>query len=364
MTDLKYIVYCTASINSVIFSDNLRGEGRFERNVLDALVRDGRDVYLTDLKRFWKSSQDKPENLGDYADIKDLTNTVFIGHNPPMRLDIPTKCHRYILQWFNGPDDNADGEFLELVKDNPRSVVGTYNFLLKHKQYESKLGVENVRCIQGPAVPQVYQTDNFDKPYLLWSSKILWAWMCTPDMSRFLIGLFKWVADVLEKNPQTKLMFLLGTMGGMETKEEVMDWFWASEVSRPLYRLKDRVGIFYQIDWSEVFPVLEQTKLIINPHFGYGGPPYEAGAYGIPIILTKNGHPFQGRNKEKMFPEILEVYEHYSLNEVLPILNKLYYNRTYYSSVGNAYRNYVEKWGTYSAYLRQLDEVCGEFGWV
>lgn len=364
MNNLKYVVYCTVGINTIIRGENLRGEGRWERNVLDALISAGREVYLTDMKRFWRSPNPPPPNLHCYSELTDLTNTVFLGHAPPMRMDIPVKCHRYILQWFNGPDDNAHGEFLDLVAKNPGSVIATYNYLLKAKQYESKLHPQNTRCIQGPAIPHTFNTDNFDKPYLLWSSKQLWEWMRTPSLHPFLIGLFDWVRVILEKNPSTRLAFLLGTMGNMQNKEEVAKWFWNSPVSGPLQHLKSRLDIFYQIEWTDVFKVLEQTKLIMNPHLGYGGPPWEAGAFGIPIILTANGHPFHTVNKDLQFPQVIQIDEHYPLDVLVPVLNRLYSDRDFYTDVGNAYRRHTTNWGTYDAYIRQLDQVCKEYGWM
>lgn len=388
MSRFKYVIYVTSTLESSsagrIDGGCHIGEGRWERNVLDSFVRSGRDTYVTDLNRFWKSGVPIPENLHDYSSVGGISNLIFLGFSPAMRLDIPVKAKYYILNWFNGPDDDwhrrselglpkdhNEGElpdaatsFRNFESKNPNSVVATYNFPLRGEQYEKGFGKENTFLVQGPSVPQVFRgSRNFDKEYLLWGSKILWAWAENTSIHPFLSSVFKWCSDVMTKNENLKIRFLLGTAGPLRTTEDVANWFWGLPFSKSLFVHKNRVEFLYSMEWFEVFNILRDTKLIVSPHLGYGGPPYEAAAFGIPIILTSNGHPFMDRNRNSLFDGVLSVYEHYDWTEFGPVLDRLFNDRLFYEKSGSAYMDYVDKYATYDAYLRQIDEICEKRGW-
>lgn len=281
-----------------------------------------------------------------------------------MRLDIPAKAHRYILQWFNGPDNDADKEFLQLLSDNPKSVIATYNFHIKSEKCRTKFGEQNTRCIQGPAIPQVFDTDNSSQEYLLWSSKVLYNWSLAPEMHRLLDRIFFWTSLALDKDSNLKVAFLLGTVGPYKKHQDVIDWFWSTPMSRALQSKKERVEFLYNVEWYQVADILKKTRLIISPHLGYGGPPYEAAAFGIPTILTSNGHPFQDRYGNKSFPEVLDVHHDYKDDKFIEYIDKLFTDKSFYQKTGNAYRDYVNKYGTYQAYLNQIDDLSRTMGWL
>jgi hypothetical protein len=363
MSSLKYVVYVTSAVETQIDGGCYIGEGRWERNVLDALVKDGRETYVVDLNSKWNTSLEKPKNLYDYSELKSLDNSVFISHSPPMRLDIPVKAQRYILQWFNGPDDNADTEFLEFEKNNPNSVVATYNFAPKIEKYK-RFGEKNIEWVQGPAVPEVWEEHkSFSEEYLLWSSKVLYNFIEGHSIDGLLTSIFQFCSDALNSDVNLKVAFLLGTAGPFSTSEEISKWFWSSKVSSPIRKYKERVEFISQVEWFEVFDVLRKTRLIISPHMGFGGPPYESAAFGIPMVLMSNGHPFMDMNYKNLFPEILTI-KNANDNSFVNILQDLSNNKELYEKTGNAYRNYVKVFGTYKGYLNQLDKVCRKRGWV
>ena len=388
MCNFKYIVYvtsmlCSSKANRVDGGCHI-GEGRWERNVLDAFIKSGRDTYVIGLDTVWTSGVPIPHNLHDYSEIDDLTSTIFFNFNPPMRLDIPVEAQYYILNWFNGPDDDwqrraalslprdrATGELPDAAKDfrefaskNPNNVIATFNFASRARQYEEAFGKENTYLVQGPSVPEVFRgSNNFDKKYLLWGSKSLYGWSEDVAMHPFLQDVFRWCSSVLLKDEDLKIRFLLGTAGPLRTMEEVADWFWKLPFASVLMPYKNRIEFLYSLEWFEVFDVLKETKLIISPHLGYGGPPFEASSFGIPLILTSNGHPFLGSRGELLFKEVLSVNEHFSGTAFCGLLDKLFYDRSFYEKTGNAYLEYVDKYATYAGYLRQIDSICEARGW-
>lgn len=364
MHSLRYVVYVTSVVETRIDGGCYIGEGRWERNVLDALVRDGREVYVPNLAHTWRSPLEIPANLHDYSELNTLDNLVFISHSPPMRLDIPVKAHRYILQWFNGPDDDADKEFLSLVRENPNSVVATYNFAIKSTKYKM-FGVDNIEWVQGPAVPRVYrEANNFLAPYLLWSSKSLYYWAEDTSQQASLSRIFDWCSSALSYDSSLSLVFLLGTAGPLRTAEEIQEWFWKNKSSGPLRNQKEQVVFLSQVEWFEVSSVLEKSRLIVSPHYGYGGPPYESASFGIPMILSSDGHPFMGEDGSKLFPEVMSTRDRYGGSEFVDSLNKLLKDRALYERVGGAYRDYTDKFATYKAYLEQIDAVSKKRGWA
>lgn len=369
---MKYVTYTTTWIEDDISGGNLIGEGRWERNILDALIRDGRDVYVVPWNntgiyepgspRIWKSPKMKPANLHDYNELSSIEDTLFLGHSPCSRLDIPVPAKYYVLQFFNGPDGSASSEFKTLLSKSPALV--TYNFPRRAAQYEMGFGAENTFCIHGPAVPQVYSgTNNFKAPYLLWISKVLWAWAHDGKMVPILTKIFEWCASALKKDPALKLGFLLGVVGPLKNKTELEEWFWLQKFSAPLVSVKSQVEFFHAVPWNMVDTILKQTRLIVHPWLGFGGPPYETAAHGIPMILCESGHPFQGQNQQPLFPEVISVSSQYD-SSFIKKLDQLFTDEQFYIKIGSAYRAFVNNNGSYAAYLSKLDNICKLKGWM
>jgi len=375
MINLKYIVNVTGPIFDRIDGGNLIGEGRWERNVLDALVRDGREVYVVPWKnggtytpgqvRVWQSPEPKPKNLKDFCELEDITNTVFISHSPHGYLDIPVKAHRYILHWFNGPDAPADKEFRDFSNQNSGSVVATYSFLTRTNHYLARIDRQNLVHMHGPTVPKIYfDKNNFREEYLLWSSKLLYSWAEDNRMQKFLIKLFTWCCSVMLEDSVLKLVLLFGSAGRYTTQEEVINWFWNNPVSQPLQKMKERIVFLNRIPWYQVQETLSKTRLVITPHILYGGPPYEAAAFGIPIIMSKQNNPFQSSTHISLFSEVLAVDDSYHNNDFFIFLDRLYRDESFYISTGSAYRNFVSENASYKAYLVDLDKLCKDRGWT
>lgn len=371
---MKYVVYVTSYITSEISGGNLIGEGRWERNVLDALVKDGRDVYAVPWcnsgpyvpgeVRVWRSPLPKPPNLKDYGELTDLTDTLFISHSPTGSLDIPVEAHRYAIQWFNGPDGDVGGKFKTFIDQRPGSVVATYNFPLRAEQYVKSFGLQNTACIAGPAVDQIYpDVDNFKAEYLMWTSKVLWAWSQTPHMIPQLTKIFAWVTKALKEDPTLKLGFLLGTVGGFKTHQQVVDWFWTCSFAQQLIEVESQVEFQLSVEWNKVDEIFRKTRLVVAPWLGFGGPPYELAAFGVPLILCKNGHPFQDIRNVPLFSEVLTVANEQD-EKFIEHLDKLFRDHDHYRKTGSAYRNFVANNGCYRAYLNQLDQLCRNKGWM
>jgi len=252
MNNFKFCIHVTAPIISSINGDNLRGEPRWERNVLDACVSDGRQTHTT--FDVWKSSSPMPTNLRNDYNPEWKDSSILITHGVPTDPNITREAKYYVVQYFDGPTEDNKEKFLKYDRQNPGSIVATCNF--KAWTYIDRLnailGKQNVEWIQGPAVPRVYEDfDNFKKPYLLWLYRNFWY--CAENDPNGMKLLFNQIADYMKVQPELRIGIILGAWDRWAfedrgTKESLTPWAWHYDFMRVLDQYKNRVDIHVHLD--------------------------------------------------------------------------------------------------------------------
>jgi hypothetical protein len=358
---LNYLVHVTAPVTTFFNADNLRGEPRWERNVADALISEKRNIHT--VWDIWKSQEPKPENLHSGIVNEWLDNSLMITYGVPQRTHIyDVKAKYNMVHYLDGPDDKTKTEFF-----SHKNIVATCNFKSWEyfKRLVATLGQENVEWIGGPAVPYVIEnTDNFNQKYLLWSYRNFIPY-ATNEPLRMQILLSK-IRDYLKSDSKLELVILAHAIHQeqqLAMNSSMKDWFFSYSFTKELKEFQDRIHIKTNLNWHQMIDIFKQTKLIISPPEPLGGPPFEAAMFGIPTLVCKDNNPFQESNGTPFFPELLKVNPKTIGNDFLQSLDKLFYDKTFFTKHGNSYRQWVKNNATYAAYVRQVDEITSKRGW-
>lgn len=364
---MKYLIHVTASVSSTINGDNLRGEPRWERNVLDAFVSSGADVHTTiDL---WKSPEPMPSNMHSGIVEEWLDDSVLITHGIMRNPHITSRAAHYVVQYHESPDAEHRHKFLKYEQEQPGHIIATTTSPADH--YHGRLirnlGAEKVEMVVGPVVPRVYSdADNWRKPIFLWSYRNFYT--IARETPQTMTPIFSKVREWLEKEPNTRLVIIVGSwehqeLGHDPAPEVMKKWAFTYPFMNQLAPYANRVDVRANLPWHKVIDILKETRLIISPAEPLGCPAFEAGMFGIPTIVNQDINPFQSDDRKPFFPEVL-VSPRKGPGAFLNQLERLYQDPVFYHIHGNAYRDYVGDNATYGAYVARMNEIFMKRGWM
>lgn len=340
-------VFLNAPVTSNLRADNLGGEWRWERQVLEALLLSNRFDRVYSLRPVWQSDEPMPPRFIDGLPQKEEADTVCIMHDSYH----VAEQHRFkglVIQVHRPTHDCTS-----FVKTYKKKFFLTYDRVVMcadgtHENLVSVSSPTSVEMVANPSIPCVHDGDNFDKRIILFPAKGVVHALKTPA---FYWGeLFSWCAKKLAEDSEKELHFLTGYeqasldfCGWKDVKEE----FFSSPQTQPLRPFSDRVVLHMGLPWSAVLDLYSQTKVVVSS-LATGGAPPEAASFGIPVI----GH---GGTTIKNFPEFL--FAESLSSEYLALTDKLYYDRDFYVRVGAAYKEYVATHWTYEAYAANLMRI-------
>lgn len=358
---MKYLVNLTSPIITTLRDGNFRGEPRWERNVVDALLTAGREVHTT--REVWSSELPKPSNFHDGVNQEWLDDSVFISYGVPKEIFtgyVPPdlKVPYRIIQYHDGPSYEYKDTFLKYDREKPGSIVATTSF--KAWRYKTRLddvfGSHLVEHVIGPTVPYVdLECNNFNKKNLLWSYRNFQSY-AEKDATGMHV-LMKQISSYMDKDPSLTL-----TIVAQSLLQDPLDWFFGFSFTDQLQKHASRIFIKSNIEWHEMIQLVKESKLIVSPAEPLGGPPFEAAMFGIPTILESETNPFIDNHRTPFFPEVLMARRGIS-QEFLSLLDRLYKDESLYRLHGDAYRNYVHNNATYTAYVNQLEQIMTKRGW-
>lgn len=348
---MKYLVHLSMPIRNGIGGDNLRGEPRTERHIFAALVESGKEVYTSDYPDIIWQSGESPSNLHKYSDMCGIENTTYISHGAPNHTTIYRKAENYILHMFNPHLVFIRDEIKTLMKTS--NVLITTSFLNNLDTLKKDYGSDNVVLIEGPAAPDLpIRSKSFKPTYLLWSYRNFYE--IALNNSSWLESLFNWCASKLKQDVDLRVGIVVGLYPRHVSKEFILDWFWGLGSTSFLRDLKNRVDIYWDIDWNKMMELNSKAKVIISPAESAGGPPYEAAISGVPVILSAPGSPYS-------FPGVIT-----SNGIGLDFIHKLeglMSDINFYCVSSELYYKYVKENATYSAYVGNLDKELEKRGW-
>lgn len=348
---MKYLIHLSMAINNGIGGDNLRGEPRFERNLLSAFISSGETIYTTDYpKPIWNSGQ-APDNLKTYTEIGGIKNTVYFSHGAPNHTTIYREAENYIIQQFNVPDPPIRNTIKALMENANLLITTSFNNNLIN--LKNDYGDSNVVLIEGPAVPDiVYRGEDSSPYYMLWSYRNFFQFTSRHPLE--VKTIFSWCLSKLLRYENYRVCVVVGDFPEHgKTEEQVTEWFWGLGCVAPLKNHKDRVDVFYNVDWDTMMQLNKHTRVIISPAESAGGPPYEAAINGVPIVLNEKSFPFKFSGA---------IMSGDSVNDFVGHLESLMSDKYYYSA-SKLYYNYVRERASYSAYIEQIKKEIESRNW-
>jgi len=352
---MKYLVHLSMPIRNGIGGDNLRGEPRVERHILASLLSCNKEVYTTDWPVETWCSGVLPNTLHRYSELKDIKNTSYIAYSAPSHSMVVRDAENYILLMFNTPHQNPKNDILSLMKSTGGRVMIVSPFINNLNTMRNDYGTENVVLIEGPAVPNISKRNNEQGlEYLLWAYRSFYN--NATNCSREVHTLFDWCRSKMVSNDILKVAVIVGDYPSVNlSKEDLYKWFWGLECSSPLKSLKDRVELFWDINWDVVMDIHRRTKLVISPGLSAGGPPYEAAINGTPVIFSNQYSPYK-------FEGMLTANNGVS-PDFISKLEMLYSNKDLYNHYSDLYYNYVSTHATYSAWVNRIESEIKTRGW-
>ncbi len=361
---MKYLCHVTAPVITSLAGDNLRGEPRWERNSLDALLSEGRQAHTT--FPIWEEGEDPiPKGLQDGYNVDWKEESVLITYGMREKPHITQEAKYYIVNYLDGPTKEQRDSFLKYKQGNSYIVaICNWNSWLYMDRLRDALGAENVKWVPGPFVPDVDESaDNFDATYLLWSFRNFYKYATTDP--RGMVRLFNQLAGYMQANPKLRLAIVIAQHDPSVLKDvenNKLAWFESLPCYKEVERFKSRIDVLYNLDWYSVLELLKDTKAVIAPPESLGCPAYEAAMFGIPTVMDKENNNFLTAEKKVLIPNILTAPRSIC-SEWLANLDTLVTDHQAYRKYGDAYRNYVKEHITYKAYVRDIENLIKERGW-
>jgi hypothetical protein len=364
----KYLCHLTATVYTSLKSDNHRGEPRLERNIMDALLTEGKIVHAT--TDVWRSPLPRPDNLYD-MNLDWMDSSIQMSYGVPHEIHTgvyPAEANpKYrVVHYHDGPSEQTKDTFLKYDRQRRGSIVATCSSKSGHyvSRLESTLGRENVEWVCGPSVPCVFEEhDPINQPNLFWVYRNFCKYADNDPAG--MRRLFNQVGDYLRSNQELRLVVLAQPHN--EISKAALDgdckqWFLNFPFAHHLRSYSDRIDVLTNIPWSQVLEIMSKTRLVISPAEPLGAPPFEAGSYGVPVVLGQGTNPFQDGAGNAYFSEVIRAPEGLS-GQFFDLLDRLYSDSSFYHNSGNAYRTFVKGHATYKAYVEKLEDIQKRRGW-
>ena len=351
--------------------DNLRSEGRWERQVLEACLQNPHVSEVFTTGSVWKGNS--PKYRGS---ITESAASSAILLNQDWNTSVVNK-YRYkavITNLFAGPWPEQTEEVKSTYRNLNGNLFFTLGFPVMHRQevvdrnpYSGMVYLEkfiprsNIILLPVPGAPYVSNESNFERKNLVWAQRLIF--MSQLEESATLL----WSLKMLEKDSSIHLDILTGWKrnevknlidGQVVFRESIVDDFWNLGKFSPLRHLKDRVNIYLELSWEEVIDKYSKAKLFTTYGRAFGGPPIESGMHGIPFVASGNTGALCD------CPNYLYVssdpYTNNKELEACDTLEKLLTDRELYTKIGNSYRDYVRDNYTYEAFNRNLNKILSD----
>lgn len=358
---MRYIVDMRETANGSLDDDNLKGERRWERHVIGALLSAGRQVASS------HADWTRPSTALWQGVTGDFFGAVFIAEADPEHVRYRSRPDAFISNAFSVMTPNAEAEIRGAISELGRQrVVLTHSFPAHIPQKRLSPDLHDlIRWLPAPAVPYVHWDYNgFAQKTLLWSGRAIHLYLM-PPVFKPVTDLLDWIRACLLADRELTFEILLG--------EERVDqaaadhWVWRFPAFETVFRdLRNRVVVHTSRTWQEVQAIYARTKLCVNAAMKFGGPPIEAASFGIPVAGTSTVSVFHmadasaaepSHTATPAFPEYVAVSEDSGNHRLVDQLDLWYRDEVEYRRIGNAYRKFVDETYTYAAFVRYFDAL-------
>lgn len=363
---------------------NLRSEGRWERQALEACISNPlvTDIYTAGYE--WSGGKNITSKYRGQITKGVAPDTVLLIQDYNWNV-ITGSGYTYkavLVNIFMGPWEPQKREIKNLVDKYGNKFMFTigYPAALEGQALYLKdfIDVSNILVLPVPAVPAVVEGSNFNKKILLWPYRIIFF------SSLSEMPVIDWALQKLITYPDLELVVATG-WNRDEAKEinstgtdaysitrDLNEVFWEVEKHKPFISARSRVKILYSIPWKEMLTTYSNTKLML-PHATYnGGSPCEAGMYGVPFIGNGNSMTFKDcepsfvqtamHRDGATFRGCAEFLVAGNSDQHLAMLDKLLIDEEHYNKIGNAYRDFIRRTYTYESFNNHLNNILTSRG--
>lgn len=332
---MKFCINITSGpLAGSLEDDDLRGEGRWERNIARGLLRTGVDVGTP-----------LPKWAGDAANwvgqITDLSDSVYIAIYGGFT-EMPRGARAYVIQFFSPPNAAIEDEIRAIMaREGHRNVFVSHSYpsdgcLTSLAPDLADRGV--LLPVPGDAIVSGDPTTNhvlFHPARYSLSSLVADGGV-----------LMRWVRHALARDERLTFESVSGP-NDANSREAIL--------SHPLFDsilgdVHHRLVIYPSLTHPEVQHIYARTRLVVCPS-GYGGPPLESARHGIPVVALERDCSLFSAPYTPGFPELPRIGADGSLTQVL---ERLLTDTDYARRVGDAGRRYTEQHFSADAFARAL----------
>lgn len=374
---MNFFVNITAPVSSYavcqnskldLSNGNLRGEPRWERNCAASLLAHGHQVYSH--PNVWNNG---PSNFINRLPSSS-ENFINISHGSPVSANEIEGASFYFLHFFCSPLDALLKHMKELEqKIGFNKLAITHSFKTSDTHVLFKEFPNTFKPLTFPYVPDVdLAADNFNKKLLLWSGRQLHMEVLDPGRHKQTKQIIEWIAKKMEEDKDLRFAIFSGyTPNDLKfyNINSYEDWMFNFSAFNSIRKFRDRVTIYPQLDWYDCLNVVKEAKLLVHSPQPYGGPTAEAASFGIPSI----GQPPIGDQKYENFlikrapsnfdqADPLYLYPGKNGKDMIDHLETLFTNSEAYRELGNSLRFQVQKKYTYSAFMKNINDILSEKG--
>lgn len=368
---MSYVVDMRETANGRLGDDNLKGERRWERHVVAALLAAGRRTQSS------HSNWTRPTSPHWGGVTDDLTGKIFLAEADPEHVRFRGRPRVFISDAFSHMTPGCEHEIRNAMQAIGRERVFLTHSFRAHvpQKFLSPDLHDRIRWLPVPAVPNVYWShDSWSQKTLLWSGRAIHLYLMNALPP--VLDLLDWIRARMLEDQELKFEILLGEERVDQAKADWWVWRFA-EFERVFKDLRSRVIIHTSRSWQEVQQAYARTKLCVNAAMKFGGPPIEAAAFGIPVACTASVSVFHGADPDAKdpsqtaypsFPEMVSVdagggettMDYLGGRRLVDQLDVWFKNGVEYYHAGNAYRKFVDETYTYAAFLKRLDALLSE----
>lgn len=353
---MKVCVHLRDPANGNLTDGNLRGESRWERQALGAVLQNPlvTDVYTSG--HLWRGVTDPKYRGAIQPSEKDV---IFIGHDWNRSSLGSIEWKAIFINIFAGPWQEQKAEVQSFVTNYQNRLIFTigYQALLKTQRAYLKQFIpeENILCLPVPGAESVRLTNAFDNKILFWPYRILVL------SAVYKAKCIRWAFEKLAQDSSLRLRIVTSwnqseirdLVGGdsVPIQGDLDDYFWSREETKGFSSVRSQVEIRNSQTHQQMLDSYAHSKLVI-PHYRYfGGPGVEAAMFGVPFV----GNQIFGAFSE------MEGYIYTNTeDEQLAVFDRLMSDRDYYTSVANTYRNYIDQTYTFDAFNRNLNKILSD----
>lgn len=336
--------------------NNLRSEGRWERQALEALS------VNPEVSNLYTSGYEWSSGCGNYRGLISSATAgrcVLVTQDWNASVASQYNYKACMINIFSGLWPFQIDEFRQINRniysDKIMFTLGFSVFYRSSDMINHMLkfidSTDNIHYLPVPGAPYISNEDHFNRDQILWAGRRIFF------SELYDTEAIHWALGRLNKDEKLKLCILTGFFpneireyrNGIEyydVQEEINSLFWRQEPLQPYVHLRPRVEINYAVGWDTALAKYDASKLMAYYGKHFGGPPIEASMHGVPFVASHEGNG--------ALADCPNYVTCHSEKEACTIFDRLMDDQDYYNKIANSYRKFTSETYTYDKFNENL----------